>query len=63
MEHRQLGRTGVSVSELSLGAMMFGAWGNPKHDAAVPAALATTGNNPRRASADRRRAPRVGQKT
>jgi Predicted oxidoreductases (related to aryl-alcohol dehydrogenases) len=26
-----LGRTGVSVSPLCLGAMMFGAWGNPDH--------------------------------
>src|SRR4051795_7843591 len=32
MEHRQLGRTGVSVSKFCLGAMMFGAWGNPDHD-------------------------------
>src|SRR5665213_1237503 len=31
MEHRMLGRTGVSVSPLCLGAMMFGAWGNPDH--------------------------------
>jgi aryl-alcohol dehydrogenase-like predicted oxidoreductase len=35
MEHRQLGRTGVSVSKLCLGAMMFGAWGNPDHDDSV----------------------------
>ena len=28
MEHRELGRTGVSVSKFCLGAMMFGAWGN-----------------------------------
>ncbi len=28
MEHRNLGRTGVKVSPLCLGAMMFGAWGN-----------------------------------
>jgi aryl-alcohol dehydrogenase-like predicted oxidoreductase len=28
MDHRTLGRTGVSVSKLCLGAMMFGAWGN-----------------------------------
>ena len=28
MEHRLLGRTGVSVSPLCLGAMMFGDWGN-----------------------------------
>ncbi len=35
MEQRILGRTGVSVSSLCLGAMMFGAWGNPDHDASV----------------------------
>jgi len=35
MEHRQLGRTGVSVSKLCLGAMMFGAWGNPDHDVSI----------------------------
>ena len=35
MEHRELGRTGVSVSPLCLGAMMFGAWGNPDHDASI----------------------------
>ncbi len=28
MEYRTLGRTGVNVSSLCLGAMMFGAWGN-----------------------------------
>src|SRR5213078_2503469 len=32
MEHRALGKTGVQVSPLCLGAMMFGAWGNPDHD-------------------------------
>jgi aryl-alcohol dehydrogenase-like predicted oxidoreductase len=32
MEHRPLGRTGVQVSKLRLGAMMFGAWGNTDHD-------------------------------
>ena len=31
MELRTLGRTGVKVSPLCLGAMMFGAWGNPDH--------------------------------
>lgn len=31
MEHRVLGRTGVRVSPLCLGAMMFGEWGNPDH--------------------------------
>jgi aryl-alcohol dehydrogenase-like predicted oxidoreductase len=35
MEHRILGRTGVSVSQLCLGAMMFGAWGNPDHDDSI----------------------------
>ena len=32
MTHRPFGRTGVKVSPLCLGAMMFGAWGNPDHD-------------------------------
>jgi aryl-alcohol dehydrogenase-like predicted oxidoreductase len=31
MELRTLGRTGVKVSPLCLGAMMFGAWGNTDH--------------------------------
>jgi aryl-alcohol dehydrogenase-like predicted oxidoreductase len=35
VEYRPLGRTGVQVSELCLGAMMFGAWGNPDHDESV----------------------------
>jgi len=35
MEHRMLGRTGVSVSKLCLGAMMFGAWGEPDHDESI----------------------------
>ena len=35
MEYRPLGRTGVSVSKFCLGAMMFGAWGNPDHDESV----------------------------
>ena len=35
MEHRQLGHTGVSVSKFCLGAMMFGAWGNPDHDDSI----------------------------
>src|SRR6185503_14426751 len=35
MEHRPLGRTGVSVSKLCLGAMMFGDWGNKDHDESV----------------------------
>src|SRR5215211_6151627 len=35
MEHRTLGRTGVSVSKLCLGAMMLGAWGNPDHDESI----------------------------
>ena len=30
MEHRQLGRTGVSVSKFCLGAMMFGSWARPR---------------------------------
>ena len=32
MNYRNLGNTGVKVSPLCLGAMMFGAWGNPDHD-------------------------------
>ena len=32
MDYRTLGRTGVKVSPLCLGAMMFGAWGNPDHE-------------------------------
>jgi aryl-alcohol dehydrogenase-like predicted oxidoreductase len=35
MDHRNLGRTGVSVSKLCLGAMMFGAWGEPDHDESI----------------------------
>jgi aryl-alcohol dehydrogenase-like predicted oxidoreductase len=35
MDHRPLGRTGVSVSSLCLGAMMFGRFGNPDHDDAI----------------------------
>ena len=35
MELRNLARTGVKVSPLCLGAMMFGAWGNPDHDDSV----------------------------
>src|SRR3954466_8921513 len=35
MEYRELGRTGVHVSPLCLGAMMFGAWGNPNHDEGI----------------------------
>jgi aryl-alcohol dehydrogenase-like predicted oxidoreductase len=32
---RTLGRTGVKVSPLCLGAMMFGQWGNPDHDESI----------------------------
>jgi aryl-alcohol dehydrogenase-like predicted oxidoreductase len=35
MELRPLGTTGVKVSPLCLGAMMFGAWGNPDHAESV----------------------------
>src|ERR687884_446049 len=35
MDYRTLGRTGVEVSPLCLGAMMFGAWGNTDHDDSV----------------------------
>src|SRR5829696_6278186 len=35
MELRPLGRTGVSVSQFCLGAMMFGAWGETDHDESI----------------------------
>jgi aryl-alcohol dehydrogenase-like predicted oxidoreductase len=35
MEYRPLGRTGISVSQMCLGAMMFGAFGNSDHDDAI----------------------------
>ena len=35
MEYRTLGGTGVKVSPFCLGAMMFGAWGNPDHEDSI----------------------------
>src|SRR4051812_3288139 len=35
VDYRPLGRTGVQVSPLCLGTMMFGAWGNSDHDDSV----------------------------
>jgi len=35
MEYRPLGRTGISVSQMCLGAMMFGSFGNSDHDDAI----------------------------
>ena len=35
MDYRALGRTGVQVSPLCLGAMMFGDWGNRDHDDSI----------------------------
>ena len=35
MELRPLGRTGVQVSNLCLGTMMFGAWGTADHDESI----------------------------
>ncbi|MDQ3990756.1 MAG: aldo/keto reductase [Actinomycetota bacterium] len=35
MELRALGRTGVRVSELALGTMMLGPWGNPDRDEGI----------------------------
>ncbi|ACU53235.1 aldo/keto reductase [Acidimicrobium ferrooxidans DSM 10331] len=35
MQYRMLGTTGVEVSVLCLGAMMFGSWGNPDHDESI----------------------------
>jgi aryl-alcohol dehydrogenase-like predicted oxidoreductase len=36
MEHRVLGRTGVKVSPLCLGAMMYGAWGGQGYEESLP---------------------------
>ena len=35
MQYRTLGRTGITVSQLCLGAMMFGAFGNSDHDESI----------------------------
>jgi len=35
MKTRSLGSTGLKVSPLCLGAMMFGGWGNPDHDDSI----------------------------
>ena len=35
MDYRTLGTTGVKVTPLCLGAMMFGAWGEPDHDESI----------------------------
>ncbi|MBO2453032.1 aldo/keto reductase [Actinomadura barringtoniae] len=35
MQHRTLGRTGISVSEFALGTMRLGAWGNTDHADAI----------------------------
>ncbi len=35
MSYRPLGRTGIKVSPLCLGAMMLGEWGNPDHDESI----------------------------
>jgi len=35
MKYRTLGRTGIKVSPYALGAMMFGAIGNPDHDESI----------------------------
>ena len=35
MDYRSLGGTGMKVSPLCLGAMMFGAWGEPDHDVSI----------------------------
>ena len=51
MDHRPLGRTGVSVAQLTLGAMMFGAWGNPAGAALTQAVNACRPIAPSSASA------------
>jgi aryl-alcohol dehydrogenase (NADP+) len=35
VQYRNLGQTGLKVSPLCLGTMMFGAWGNPDHDDSI----------------------------
>src|SRR3954468_17904000 len=35
MKYRSLGRTGIQVSPLCLGAMMFGSFGEPDHDKSI----------------------------
>jgi aryl-alcohol dehydrogenase-like predicted oxidoreductase len=35
MQYHSLGKTGIKVSPLCLGAMMFGAWGNPDHEDSI----------------------------
>jgi hypothetical protein len=35
VDHRVLSRTGVSVSKMCLGAMMFGSWGSADHDDSI----------------------------
>jgi aryl-alcohol dehydrogenase-like predicted oxidoreductase len=35
VNYRNLGNTGLKVSPLCLGAMMFGSWGNPDHDESI----------------------------
>ncbi len=35
MRMRTLGGTGITVSPYCLGAMMFGAWGNPDHEESI----------------------------
>jgi aryl-alcohol dehydrogenase-like predicted oxidoreductase len=35
MRYRPLGQTGVEVSTLCLGTMLFGPWGNPDHDDSI----------------------------
>jgi aryl-alcohol dehydrogenase-like predicted oxidoreductase len=35
MDYHGLGRTGIKVSPLCLGAMMFGEWGNPDHEESI----------------------------
>lgn len=35
MKLRSFSRTGIKVSPLGLGTMMFGSWGNPDHDEAI----------------------------
>ena len=36
MEYRRLGNTGLTVSRLCVGTMVFGRWGNTGHQLAAP---------------------------
>jgi hypothetical protein len=57
MTYRNLGSTGVQVSPLTLGAMMFGDWGNPDHDEGIPRGRRSTRRTRATRPGTHRRAP------